>query len=78
MTALDNIKNQLIDKILVTNNEDLLMAIDSILKSTQSDPILKLNSHQIELLKMSEQDVKYGNIISETDLEREDAEWMDK
>ena len=77
MTALENIKNRLIDRILVTKNEQLLNAIDSIFNSTQTDDKLSLNSHQIEMLMMSENDIEQGNLISESDLKKADSKWMD-
>jgi dihydrofolate reductase len=76
MTALENIKNRLIDRILVTKNEQLLNAIDSIFNSTQTDEKLSLNSHQIEMLMMSENDIEQGNLISESDLKKSDSKWM--
>lgn len=76
MTALENIKNRLIDRILVTKNEQLLNAIDSIFNSTQTDEKLSLNSHQIEMLMMSENDIEKGNLISESDLKKVDSKWM--
>ena len=76
MTALENIKNRLIDRILVTKNEQLLNAIDSIFNSTQNDEKLSLNSHQIEMLMMSENDIEQGNLISESDLKKADSKWM--
>ncbi len=77
MTTLDSIKNKLIDRILVTKNEQLLNAIETIFNSTKSEEKLILNSYQIEMLMMSENDIEQANLISETDLEKEDAEWMD-
>lgn len=77
MTNLDNIKNRLIDRIMATKNEQLLSAIDSIFKSTQVEEKLPLNSNQIEMLMMSENDIEQGNLISESDLNKADSEWMD-
>jgi len=77
MKTLENIKNQLIDKILLTDNADLLSAIDSIFNATQHSKHFKLDSYQLEMLMMSEKNIENGNLISETDLEKEDAEWMD-
>ena len=76
MTTLENIKSRLIDRILVTKNEKLLKAIDTIFSSTQDDEKLTLNSHQIEMLMMSERDIEQGNLISESDLKEADSEWM--
>ena len=76
MKTLNIVKNRLIDKIMVTKNEQLLIAIDSIFNSTQTKDKLSLDSHQIEMLMMSENDIQQGNLISETDLRKEDAKWM--
>jgi dihydrofolate reductase len=77
MNPIDHIKNRLIDRILVTENKQLLNAIDTIFGSTKEDGKLSLNTHQIEMLMMSEKDIENGELISEEDLEEEDAEWMD-
>lgn len=77
MTTLNTIKNRLIDRIMVTNNEQLLSAIDTIFDSTQIEEKLVFDSFQIEMLKMSEIDIRQGNLISDEDLEISDAEWMD-
>ncbi|MDT0646827.1 hypothetical protein RM545_09000 [Zunongwangia sp. F260] len=76
MKTLDNIRNRLIDKILISRDEELLFAIDKIFDSAQSDEKLHLNSEQIELLLMSEKDIEEGKVISEDDLEKLDSEWM--
>lgn len=74
MTTLDILKNSLIDKILVTNNEGLLKAISSIFESTQKEEKMQFSSEQIEMLLMSENDIKYGRIVSEEELEILDKE----
>ena len=77
MKAIDIVRNRLIDKIMVTDNEQLLNAIDNIFNSTQSKDKINLDSHQIELLAMSDNDIKIGNLVSETDLKKADSKWMD-
>lgn len=76
MTTLDTIKNQLIDKILLTKNEQLLKAIDTIFNSSKSEEKLSIDTYQLEMLMMSKADIKNGDIISEEDLRKEDSEWM--
>lgn len=76
MTALENIKNSLIDKILATKNEKLLEAIDRIFTSTQIDEIISLSSEQIEMLSISERDIQTVNFITESDLNKRDSEWL--
>ena len=76
MTALDIIKSNLIDRIIATNNEKLLNAIDIIFESTQSEEKVKLSSEQIEMLMMSENDIECGKLISEDELRKSDIEWL--
>ncbi len=76
MTTLENIQNRLIDKILVTRNVVLLEAIENIFVSTQTDDTLPLSSEQIEMLKMSEKDIEYGNTITESELDELDKQWL--
>jgi len=76
MTNIDTVKNRLIDKILVSKNEQLLLAIENIFASTQKDEVISFSSEQLELLMMSEQDIKDGKLISESDLDKFDEEWL--
>lgn len=69
MTALETIKNQLIDRIMLTKNEELLKAIAKIFESTQKNEVLALSSDQIEMLRMSERDIELGNLTAEEDLD---------
>ncbi len=74
MTTINSIKNRLIDRILATSNEKLLEAIESIFISTQMEDVVSLSSEQIEMLTMSEQDIKYGNLVSDSELDKLDNE----
>jgi len=76
MTAIDSIKNRLIDRILATKNEKLLVAISNIFESTQSDNVVSLSSEQIEMLLMSEKDIENGDLVSENELNKSDTEWL--
>lgn len=77
MMRIDNIKNNLIDRILATKNEKLLQAIKNIFDSTiVADEIVTLSSEQIEMLLMSEKDIENDNLISESELNDIDSEWM--
>lgn len=78
MATLELIKTRLIDKILATKNQKLLEAIDTIFSSMQNeqDEILKLSSEQIEMLLMSEEDIQNNNLISESEVDKLDKEWL--
>jgi len=76
MTTLDILRNSLIDRIIATNNEKLLSAIANIFESTQVEEKVQLSSEQIEMLIMSEKDIKSGKLISDDDLRKTDLEWL--
>lgn len=77
METIENLKNRLIDRIIVSKDSDVLYAIEVLLKSTSVEKKLTLSSQEIELLKMSEKDIENGRIISEEDLLELDSKWMD-
>lgn len=66
----------MIDKILAARNEQLLEAIENIFVSTQKEEVISLSSEQIEMLMMSEQDIKNGNLVSESELDKLDTQWL--
>ena len=76
MTTLDTIKNRLIDKILITRNEQFLEAIENIFVSTQKEEVISLSSEQIEMLLMSERDINNGDLVSESELNKLDSQWL--
>ena len=77
MSSIEALKNRLIDRIMATRNEKFLEAIDKLFSSVQKEEFLSLTSEQIEMLMMSEEDIKTGNIVSEEELNEKDSEWMD-
>jgi hypothetical protein len=76
MTPIESLRSKLIDKILVTENEELLEAIETIIATSSEPEIYNLDTYQIELLKQSESEIKSGDIISEKELFDRDREWM--
>ncbi len=76
MKTIETIKNKLIDRVLATNNEKLLKAIDSIFESTKEEEKVLFSSEQIEMLLMSEKDIEAGEIVSESELEKLDNQWL--
>ena len=77
MKTIDIVRNRLIDKIMASENEQVLNAIENIFNSTQKENILNLDSDQIEMLFMSDNDISQGNLVSEADLKNADSKWMD-
>lgn len=76
MDSLEGLKNNLIKKIVATQNEKLLSAIVSIFEVSKSEEKISFNSAQLEMLNMSEEDIKYGRLYTEEDIEKLDSKWM--
>lgn len=79
MATADQIRNNLIDRLSTINNVELLNAIAQLLEasSTKND-VVKLLPAQKELLQLSEEDIKYGRLISDEDLNKEEDEWLNE
>ena len=76
MTALENIKNGLIDRILATQNEKLLEAIQTIFEASKTEEIVEFTPEQVKMVMMAKEDVAAGRLISEEDLKASDPEWL--
>ena len=77
MTAVDKIRNGLIDKILSIQNKDFLEALDKLITTSSSESkIVKLTDEQIKMLEMSEQDIKNGKLISQEAIDKRNLEWL--
>jgi len=77
MENLQLLRNRLIEKILLSKNEVFLEAIDKIFSSTQiEEKEIELSDAQLKMLRVAEEDIKYGRVISEEELDKLDEEWM--
>jgi nucleoside diphosphate kinase len=76
MTTLDSIKNRLVDRILAVQDEKFLEAVEKIFVTTQKEEIVKLYSEQNEMLLMSDADIAAGNVVSESELDKLDSQWL--
>jgi len=77
MTTVDKIRNGLIDKILAIKNKDFLVALDKLISSSSADDdIVELTASQLEMLEMSEADIKEGRLISQEAMDKRNLEWL--
>lgn len=77
MDRTDNIRNDIIDKLLTISNEDYLSALYQLVeKSNADDDVVKLTKEQRKMLGLSENDIKSGNLISQEQLDKEDRKWL--
>ncbi len=77
MTAADNIRNSIIDKLLTISNKEYLSALHKLVSTSKvGDEIIQLSEAQILMLNMSEDDIKNNRIVSQDELDNLDLEWL--
>jgi hypothetical protein len=78
MAHIDILRNGIINKLLSISDKSFLQEI---LDKIESDPSKlnppKLSPEQRLMLEMSEADIDSGRIISLSDLDKHDLEWLD-
>lgn len=76
MENLENLRASLVQKIFSTNNLSLLEAINKIFTSTEEEKKHILSENQKKLLMVAEEQIKYGEVVSDEELRKLDEEWM--
>jgi hypothetical protein len=72
------IKLEIFDKLKNIEDVNLLEKIRSILKAADTSEVYQFEEYEIDMLKESEEDLKYGRVISQEDLDKEDLKWLSK
>lgn len=77
MDTADNIRNNIIDKLLTISNKEYLTALYKLIskRSVENDTI-QLSDDQLLMLNMSEDDIKNNRIVSQEELDKLDLEWL--
>jgi len=71
MNPIDILRNNIIDKLLTISNRDYLTALYQLInKSSVGNKKVELTEEQIILLKLSENDIQNGNLISQSELDK--------
>jgi hypothetical protein len=79
MTSADNIRNNIIDKLLTISNKEYLNALYNLVNSNKLDAeIIQLSAAQIKLLNLSDEDINNNRVVSQEDLDQQDVEWLKK
>ena len=77
MRTTDLLRNNIIDKLLTINNRDYLSALFQLVnKSSVDNDIVKLTEEQVLMLQLSDNDIKNGKLISQTQLDKDDLQWL--
>lgn len=77
MASTEQIRNNLIDKLISIKNKKLLSAVDRLLEvSVKEEDVFKVSEDQRKALQASELDIVNGRLISDEDLNNEEDEWL--
>ncbi|EJG00531.1 MULTISPECIES: hypothetical protein [Flavobacterium] len=75
MSTLE-IKLEIFDKLKNIEDVSLLEKIRNLLKNADTSDIYQFEDYELDMLRESEEDIKYGRVISQEDLDKEDLEWL--
>ena len=80
MATIDNLRNNLIDKLFTISNKEYLLALDKLIENSlvDSESAVKLTHEQILMLQFSDQDIKNGKLISQEQLDKDDLAWLNE
>ena len=77
MTAADNIRNSIIDKLLAISNKEHLSALHKLISTINADQeINQLSETQLLMLNMSEDDLKNNRVVPQAEVDKMDLEWL--
>lgn len=79
MASIEQIRNNLIDKLTSIKNKELLSAVDRLLEvSVKEEDVYQVSEEQRKVLQASEVDIANGRLISDEDLNSEEDEWLNE
>ena len=78
MANVDNLRNMIISKILTISDQGVLKALDKILASSTRNQKVELTDEQLYMLKMSDEDIERGDIISQEELFQRERKWLNE
>jgi len=77
MATVDTLRDHIIDKLLTISNKEYLSALNQLVESSSVDKgLVNLTPEQISMLKLSDQDIENGRLISQDQLDKNDLEWL--
>jgi hypothetical protein len=77
MSTTDSLRNNIIDKLLTITNKDYLSALYQLVNSSSVDQdSVKLTEEQILMLQLSDKDIQDGKLISQSELDNNDLQWL--
>lgn len=79
MAAIENAQNKLIKKILSIRDKNLFMALDQLIsQGALTSNIMELTEEQKTMLKMSDDNIEKGEMISQDAMIKRNLEWLNE
>jgi hypothetical protein len=79
MSQADIIRNGLIAKLLAISDKEYLLALSRLVESSAvNNEKIKFTPDQLLMLKMSENDISNGRVISQEELDKSDLKWLNE
>jgi hypothetical protein len=77
MATADILRDHIIDQLLTISNKEYLSALNQLVESSSVDKgLVNLTAEQITMLKLSDQDIQNGRLLSQDQLDKNDLEWL--
>jgi len=77
--TIDQIRQNLIDKILLLDKKEILLAMDTLLaKCVRDEDIYQVTEGQRKILLASEEDIKYNRLYSDEDVNNDEDKWLNQ
>ncbi|CAN5893561.1 hypothetical protein BH24BAC1_BH24BAC1_14700 [soil metagenome] len=78
MATIDHLRNSIIDKLLTINNKEYLEGLYKLVSNSRIDSdMVHLTEEQKVMLQLSEEDIKFGRLIPQDDLDKQDLKWLE-
>jgi len=77
MTAADNVRNSIIDKLLTITDKDYVAALYQLIHKTKmNEDRIELSDEQLLMLNRSEEDIANGQFTAQAEFDKSDLEWL--
>lgn len=76
MASAENLRNDIIEKILTISNKEYLTALYQLLQNFPNRNKIALTEEQIFVLQLSDMDIEEGRLISQDQMNEEDLKWL--
>ncbi len=76
MASAENLRNDIIEKILTISNKEYLTALYQLLQNSPGKNKIALSDEQVHVLQLSDSDIEEGRLISQEQMNEEDLRWL--